>query len=144
MRHFIQSMSILVLMSVVSGADAQSDAAYLVLTNDEGLHAIWTPSKDLPAGWTATKTRGDLKQCSAYIEEVWTDMRPRSMQKKYKKKMKDGYVVVVNHEEQYMIWPREEYVPEGWDLAGAGGSYTDCAAHIKKVWTDMRPLSLRQ
>lgn len=54
------------------------------------------------------------------------------------------YTVVVNHEEQYSIWPAERPTPLGWNDAGKSGSKQDCLAHIKEVWTDMRPLSLRQ
>jgi MbtH protein len=52
--------------------------------------------------------------------------------------------VVVNHEEQYSIWPSERDIPAGWQAAGRVGSQADCLAYIDEVWTDMRPLSLRQ
>ena len=54
------------------------------------------------------------------------------------------YTVVVNHEEQYSIWFAERDLPLGWREAGKRGSKSDCLAYIKEVWTDMRPLSLRQ
>jgi len=54
------------------------------------------------------------------------------------------YKVVVNHEEQYSIWPAEREIPLGWRDAGKSGSKTECLAYIKEVWTDMRPLSLRK
>jgi MbtH protein len=54
------------------------------------------------------------------------------------------YKVVVNHEEQYSIWPVEKKNPLGWTDAGKTGSKTECLAYIKEVWTDMRPLSLRK
>jgi MbtH protein len=54
------------------------------------------------------------------------------------------YRVVVNHEEQYSIWPDYRDIPLGWREAGKSGLKADCLAHIKDVWTDMRPLSLRQ
>ncbi|MFF5571801.1 MbtH family protein [Streptomyces luteogriseus] len=53
------------------------------------------------------------------------------------------YVVVVNHEEQYSIWPLGREIPEGWKDAGQEGPKDACLAHINEVWTDMRPLSLR-
>ena len=55
-----------------------------------------------------------------------------------------AYKVVVNHEEQYSIWPAERELPAGWREAGKTGSRTECLEHIKEVWTDMRPLSLRK
>ena len=50
------------------------------------------------------------------------------------------YKVVVNHEEQYSIWPADRENPLGWRDAGESGSKTECLAYIKEVWTDMRPL----
>ena len=54
------------------------------------------------------------------------------------------YKVVLNHEEQYSIWPAERENPLGWRDAGTSGSKAECLAYINEVWTDMRPLSLRQ
>jgi MbtH protein len=54
------------------------------------------------------------------------------------------YKVVVNHEEQYSIWPADRENPLGWKDAAKSGSKTECLAYIKEVWTDMRPLSLRK
>jgi MbtH protein len=54
------------------------------------------------------------------------------------------YKVVVNHEEQYSIWPAWRELPAGWRHAEKSGTKEECLAHIKEVWTDMRPLSLRQ
>jgi MbtH protein len=54
------------------------------------------------------------------------------------------YKVVVNHEEQYSIWPADRDVPNGWSDAGKSGSKAECLDYIKEVWTDMRPLSLRK
>jgi MbtH protein len=52
--------------------------------------------------------------------------------------------VVVNHEEQYSIWPADRENPLGWNDAGKEGSKAECLDHIEEVWTDMRPLSLRK
>jgi MbtH protein len=54
------------------------------------------------------------------------------------------YKVVVNHEEQYSIWPHERENPPGWRDAGKSGNKDECLAYIGQVWTDMRPLSLRR
>ena len=54
------------------------------------------------------------------------------------------YKVVVNHEEQYSIWPLERENPLGWRDAGKSGPKEECLAYIEEVWTDMRPLSLRR
>ncbi|MBN5130260.1 MbtH family NRPS accessory protein [Stenotrophomonas maltophilia] len=55
-----------------------------------------------------------------------------------------SYVVVMNHEEQYSIWPVGSDVPAGWQALACSGTKDHCLAHIKEVWTDMRPLSLRK
>jgi MbtH protein len=54
------------------------------------------------------------------------------------------YNVVVNHEEQYSIWPVDRELPLGWRAVGKTGLKSECLAYIKEVWTDMRPLSLRK
>ena len=54
------------------------------------------------------------------------------------------YKVVVNHEEQYSIWPADRENPAGWRDAGKIGPKAECLAFVKEVWTDMRPLSLRK
>lgn len=51
---------------------------------------------------------------------------------------------VVNHEEQYSIWPEGRENPPGWKDTGIKGPKSECLAYISKVWTDMRPLSLRK
>jgi MbtH protein len=54
------------------------------------------------------------------------------------------YKVVVNHEEQYSIWPADKANAPGWQDAGKSGTKQECLDYIKEVWTDMRPLSLRK
>ncbi len=52
--------------------------------------------------------------------------------------------VVISDEERYSIWPTYRDVPWGWRSADVIGSRQACLDHIAKVWTDMRPLSLRR
>lgn len=54
------------------------------------------------------------------------------------------YKVVINHEEQYSIWPEHKENPLGWNDVGTVGPKAECLGFIKEVWTDMRPLSLRR
>ena len=54
------------------------------------------------------------------------------------------YKVVVNHEEQYSVWPADRDNPLGWTDVGKVGPKGDCLKYIKHLWTDMRPLSLRK
>ena len=53
------------------------------------------------------------------------------------------YRVVINHEEQYSIWPVDRENAPGWRDVGPSGTKEVCLAYIEEVWTDMRPLSLR-
>lgn len=58
----------------------------------------------------------------------------------------DGHLwqVVLNDEEQYSIWRIGRELPEGWRTEGTQGTKDECLRHIDGVWTDMRPLSLRE
>jgi len=53
------------------------------------------------------------------------------------------FQVVRNHEEQFSIWPADRELPLGWTAEGTTGTRSECLEHIDRVWTDMRPLSLR-
>ena len=59
-------------------------------------------------------------------------------------KQESVYKVVLNHEEQYSIWPAHRENPLGWRDGGKSGTKQECLDYIKEVWTDMRPLSLRK
>ncbi len=54
------------------------------------------------------------------------------------------YAVVVNHEEQHSIWPAGRELPAGWAATGFTGPRQDCLDHIKVVWPDITPLSVRR
>lgn len=54
-----------------------------------------------------------------------------------------SYLVVVNAEEQYSIWPAARPVPAGWQPVGDAGAKAECLDRVAALWTDMRPLSLR-
>ena len=58
--------------------------------------------------------------------------------------MEEQYKVVVNHEGQFSIWPAHKKNALGWQDVGVVGRQEECLAHIQEVWTDLRPLSLRQ
>jgi MbtH protein len=55
----------------------------------------------------------------------------------------ERYAVVVNVEEQYSVWPADRDLPSGWRALDVEGTREECLAHIDRVWTDMRPKSLR-
>jgi MbtH protein len=54
------------------------------------------------------------------------------------------YVVLINDEEQYSLWPRNQDVPAGWRSVDVSGSKEECMKYVDETWTDMRPKSLRQ
>ena len=54
------------------------------------------------------------------------------------------FQVVLNDEEQYSILPADLPLPGGWRSDGTTGTRQECLDHIDQMWTDMRPLSLRQ
>jgi MbtH protein len=55
-----------------------------------------------------------------------------------------NFTVLINHEEQYGIWPADKPVPEKWRSTGVAGSKEECLAYVRGLWTDMRPLSIRK
>lgn len=55
-----------------------------------------------------------------------------------------AFNVVVNHEEQYSIWPADRELPAGWKAVGKPLTKQECLAYIETAWVDMRPLSLRR
>lgn len=55
------------------------NARYKVLRNDEDQYSLWLADQDVPAGWHEVGKQGSKEECVAYIDEVWTDMRPRSL-----------------------------------------------------------------
>lgn len=55
----------------------------------------------------------------------------------------DGsYLVLINHEEQYSLWPEFAEVPGGWTVVHGPDARQACLDRITELWTDMRPKSL--
>lgn len=52
---------------------------YLVLVNHEGQHSLWPSFADVPAGWTVARGETDRESALRFVEENWTDLRPRSL-----------------------------------------------------------------
>ncbi len=60
--------------------DAQQDERrYRVVVNHEEQYSIWLEDREIPAGWKEVGVSGMKAECLAYIEEVWNDMRPRTL-----------------------------------------------------------------
>jgi len=54
------------------------------------------------------------------------------------------YLVVVNDEEQYSIWDAARSLPSGWTAVGDPAPKEACLETIERVWTDLRPRSVRE
>jgi MbtH protein len=56
----------------------------------------------------------------------------------------ETFIVLLNHEDQYSIWPHWKAVPGGWTvIEGVEGDKKTVLDYIDNAWTDMRPRSLR-
>jgi MbtH protein len=55
----------------------------------------------------------------------------------------EGFIVLLNAELQYSLWPSGKPVPDGWSCVKPAAPKAECLAYIEANWTDMRPLSAR-
>ncbi|MCQ1577994.1 MbtH family protein [Streptomyces parvus] len=55
------------------------DGTYLVLVNDEGQHSLWPAFAEVPGGWTVAHPEDTRQACLDYVEQNWTDLRPKSL-----------------------------------------------------------------
>jgi MbtH protein len=65
----------------VNAYDEEDTRTYTVVVNHEEQYSIWFAGRDIPLGWREVGKTGTKAECLAYIEEVWTDMRPLSLRK---------------------------------------------------------------
>jgi MbtH protein len=52
------------------------------------------------------------------------------------------FLVLVNGQEQYSLWPDFVAIPPGWSQVFGPDSHARCQAYVEEQWTDMRPASL--
>jgi MbtH protein len=57
------------------------NGTFIVLVNDEGQYSLWPTFVEVPAGWNSVYEPANRQICLDYINETWTDMRPRSLVK---------------------------------------------------------------
>lgn len=57
------------------------DGGYLVLANAEGQCSLWPSAAAVPGGWTVLLAAAPRQQCLNYVNEHWTDLRPRSLRR---------------------------------------------------------------
>lgn len=60
----------------------EANRMYIVVINHEEQYSIWLDDQEIPVGWEGTGQSGFKQECLDYIKEVWTDMRPLSLQQK--------------------------------------------------------------
>jgi MbtH protein len=61
-------------------SDEADAPGYMVLVNGEGQYSLWRDGKEIPQGWRAAGKSGTKGECLQFVDEVWTDMRPLSLQ----------------------------------------------------------------
>ncbi|MFE7539308.1 MbtH family protein [Streptomyces platensis] len=57
----------------------EPDGSFLVLMNHEAQYSLWPEFAEIPDGWTVAHPKSDRQTCLDYIEQQWTDMRPKSL-----------------------------------------------------------------
>ena len=70
--------------------ETEDTTVYKVVVNDEEQYSIWPVDKENALGWRDVGKSGRKAECLAYIEEVWTDMRPLSLRKKMEEAEKNA------------------------------------------------------
>jgi MbtH protein len=55
------------------------NGTFIVLINDEGQYSLWPTFVDVPTGWNSVHEPASRQVCLDYINQTWTDMRPRSL-----------------------------------------------------------------
>ena len=84
--HGLQKEEARVTSGAATGGDRrderEDETIYKVVFNHEEQYSIWPADRENPPGWNDAGKSGTKQECLAYIEEVWTDMRPLSLRKK--------------------------------------------------------------
>jgi MbtH protein len=117
--------------------------------SDRGLRGRFSPRAKTPIrGFDAQPEKCILKCVLAAAQSTATSRKQiaRETSAMSVQESDDGlvYAVVFNQEEQYSIWPIDKEIPPGWRSAGKEGKKSECLRYIEEVWTDMRPLRVRQ
>jgi MbtH protein len=53
-----------------------------------------------------------------------------------------SYLVLINDEGQYSIWPSFADIPNGWSMVRNADSRQAALNYVESHWTDMRPKRL--
>jgi uncharacterized protein YbdZ (MbtH family) len=60
--------------------EAVDKTIYTVVINGEKQYSMWPADRKILPGWTSSGKSGTKQECMVYIEKVWVDMRPESVQ----------------------------------------------------------------
>lgn len=86
MVRFLAALSLIALLlaplTAAQAEDREDTTRYAVVYNHEWQYSIWPADRELPLGWNHSGYQGLKSDCLAFIEQVWTDMRPRSLRAK--------------------------------------------------------------
>ena len=61
-------------------------AVFHVLVNEEGQYSLWPAFKEVPPGWTIAHKSDTRAACLEFINQNWTDMRPKSLIERMERK----------------------------------------------------------
>lgn len=64
------------------------DGVYHVLINEEEQYSLWPSFREVPQGWTIVHRSDTRAACLEYINQHWTDMRPKSLVERMNKQPK--------------------------------------------------------
>ena len=73
-----------------AGQNGEDARGYIVVRNDEDQYSIWPADRNIPEGWHDEGVTGPKPVCLEYIEQAWTDMRPRSLRQAMTAHQGDG------------------------------------------------------
>ena len=55
------------------------NGTFYVLVNDEDQHSLWPSFAEVPAGWRVVFDESSRTECLTFVEQNWSDLRPRSL-----------------------------------------------------------------
>ncbi|OLF07376.1 MbtH family protein [Actinophytocola xinjiangensis] len=56
-----------------------AEPGFRVVRNHEDQYSLWPVEREIPEGWRDAGFTGPRADCLDHIEQVWTDLRPRSV-----------------------------------------------------------------
>lgn len=137
----------------MSYEEEEDTNTYLVVRNNEDQFSIWVKDRVAPNSYKCHKEGGNM---SIFNDDGLTfdgknpyadAMELAAWQEKHGDELPGKEDIVFNYDEDH-------YLPMGWtcqvpDADNPGqtrkfeGNKAECLAYVEKVWTDMRPRSLR-